>query len=204
MVKAPFKPLRLAPVAIETRALAGGGLVLRSRHELRPYARCLGELLSHWTRAAPDRTFLAERDGQRGWRHITYRAALAAVERIGSALLERGLDETRPVALLSDNGIDHGHLQLAAMQVGIPAVPISPAYSLLAVDHVQLRYIIDLIQPGLIYAADGAQFAGALKTAAATFHTELVVSSNPPDGLGSTLFGALQTAIRNPALDSRF
>src|ERR1700681_1759795 len=203
MVKAPFKPLRLAPVAIETRALAGGGLVLRSRHELRPYARCLGELLSHWTRAAPDRTFLAERDGQRGWRHITYRAALDAVERIGSALLERGLDETRPVALLSDNGIDHGLLQLAAMQAGIPAVPISPAYSLLAKDHPQLRYILELVRPGLVYAEDGARFASALHRATATCPAELVVSANPPDSLQATFFGALLATDRSPALESR-
>src|SRR5258706_2297395 len=164
MVKAPFKPLSLAPVDIETRSLPGGGLVLRSRHELRPYACRLGEFLLHWARAAPDRTFLAERDPEGDWRRVTYSAALDAVERIASALLERGLDPTRPVALLSDNGIDHGLLQLAAMQVGIPAVPISPAYSLLAVDHAQLRYILELVKPGLVYAADGALFASALRT----------------------------------------
>ena len=44
------------------------------------------------------------------------------------------------------------------MQVGIPAVPVSPAYSLLAEDHAQLRYILELVRPGLVYAADGARF----------------------------------------------
>ncbi|HEV7506760.1 MAG TPA: feruloyl-CoA synthase [Thermoanaerobaculia bacterium] len=204
MTKAPFKPLSLAPVAIETRSLPGGGLVLRSRHELRPYASRLGDLLHHWARAAPDRVFLAERAGEGDWRRVTYGAALGAVERIGSALLERGLDETRPVALLSDNGIDHGLLQLAAMQAGIPAVPVSPAYSLLAEDHAQLRYILELVRPGLVYAADGARYASALKTAAAAGHAELVVGANPPDGLGAILFGALQVPDRGPALDTRF
>jgi len=204
MVKAPFKPLSLAPVAIETRSFPDGSLVLRSRHKLRPYEGCLGELLVRWARVAPDRTFLAERDREGGWRRVSYSLALDAVERIGSALLERGLDETRPVALLSDNGVDHGLLQLAAMQVGIPAVPISPAYSLLAVDHAQLRYILELIQPGVVYAADGALFASALKTAAAICSAELVVSSNLPEGLGATFFGALQAANRSPALDRRF
>src|SRR4051794_20902273 len=120
MAKAPFKPLRLAPVAIETQSLPDGGLVLRSRHELRPYASRLGEHLRHWARAAPDRTFLAERDPAGDWRRVTYLGALDAVERIASALLERGLDQDRPVALLSDNGVDHGLLQLAAMHVGVP------------------------------------------------------------------------------------
>ena len=204
MVKAPFKSLSLAPVAIETRSLPDGGLVLRSRHELRPYARCLGELLHHWARAVPDRVFLAERASEGDWRRVTYGMALDAVERIAGALLERGLDETRPVALLSDNGIDHGLLQLAAMQAGIPAVPISPAYSLLATDHAQLRYLLELVQPGLVYAADGALFANALKTAATICPAELVVSSNPPDGIETTLFGALQSANRSSAVESRF
>ncbi len=204
MTKAPFKPLSLAPVAIETRTLPGGGLVLRSRHELRPYAGRLGDLLHRWAQAAPDRTFLAERAGDGDWRRVTYGAALDAVERIGSALLERGLDETRPVVLLSDNGVDHGLLQLAAMQVGIPAVPVSPAYSLQAEDHAQLRYILELVRPGLVYAADGSRYASALKTAAATGSSELVVSTNPPDSLGATLFGGLLAADRGSGLDARF
>ncbi|MEA2601200.1 MAG: feruloyl-CoA synthase [Acidobacteriota bacterium] len=204
MIKAPFKPLRLAPVAIETRPLPDGGLVMRSRHELQPYARRLGENLLHWAGAAPDRTFLAERDREGDWRRVTYRGALEAVERIASALLERGLDQERPVALLSDNGVDHGLLQLAAMHVGIPAVPISPAYSLLAEDHAQLRYILELVRPGLVYAVDGSRFAKALKTVAVTCPTELVVSSNPPDGLDVTLFGSLLATESYPAVEDRF
>ncbi|MFL6235993.1 MAG: AMP-binding protein, partial [Thermoanaerobaculia bacterium] len=120
MSKLTFKPLRLAPVAIEARPLPDGGLRMRSRRELRPYPRCLGELLRHWAGAAPERTFLAERGGDGGWRRVSYAGALEAVERIASALLERDLGPERPVALLSDNGVDHGLLQLAAMQVGIP------------------------------------------------------------------------------------
>ena len=198
MAKAPFKPLRLAPVDVEARPLPGGGLVLRSRHELRPYASCPGEHLRHWARAAPDRTFLAERNPDGDWRRVTFHGALDAVERIASALLERGLDQDRPVALLSDNGVDHGLLQLAAMHVGIPVVPISPAYSLLAEDHAQLRYILGLVRPGLVYAADGDRFAKALKTLAA----EIMVSTNPPDG--ATLFDALIATERHPALEDRF
>ncbi|HEV2854618.1 MAG TPA: feruloyl-CoA synthase [Thermoanaerobaculia bacterium] len=201
MDKTPFKPLSLCPVAIEARPLPGGGLVLRSRHELRSYPRCLGEHLRHWAGAAPDRTFLAERDLEGSWRRVTYRETLDAVERIASALLERGLGPDRPVALLSDNGIDHGLLQLAAMHAGIPAVPVSPAYSLLSEDHAQLRYIIELVRPGLVYAADGDRFAKALT---AVGDAESVVSANPPAGLGATRFGEILETARHPALDDRF
>src|SRR5436305_7502848 len=105
---------------------------MRSRHELGEVPRCVGELLRRWAREAPERTFLAEREAAGGWRRVSYGAALDAVERIAGALVARGLDVERPVALLSENGVDHGLLQLAAMHAGIPAVPISPAYSLLA------------------------------------------------------------------------
>jgi len=82
----PSKPLSLQPVALETRRLPDGGLVLRSRQELQPYARSLGELLRHWARTAPERVFLAEREAAEGWRRLTYRGALDAAERIAGAL----------------------------------------------------------------------------------------------------------------------
>jgi len=214
MIDAPRKPLRLAPVALETRPLPGGGLVMRSRQALGPYPRCVGEHLRRWAREAPERTFLAERDESHGsnegtmaagWRRVTYGGALDAVERIAGALLARGLDADRPVAILSGNGVDHGLLQLAAMQVGIPAVPISTAYSLLAEDRAQLRYILELIRPGLVYAADGARYAAALADVpAGEFDTELVVGTSPPPGLRTTPFDALLAAPPGPAVEARF
>jgi feruloyl-CoA synthase len=194
--KPPFKPLRLGPVDIEARALADGGMVLRSRLELRPYPRCIGELLRLWARAAPERTFLAERDAGGGWRRVSFGAALDAVERIAGALLARGLGPDRPVALLSDNGVDHGLLQLAAMHVGIPAVPVSPAYSLLAQGHAQLRYIVELTRPGLVYAADGDRFAGALAAVSAVVPDAGIVTGES--------FGALLVVPPGAAVEARF
>src|ERR1700680_1611068 len=191
--KPPWKPLHLAPAVVEARPLPGGGMLLRSPLELRPYPRCLGEWLRAWAAAPPDRTCLAERDNQdncggrgahRTWRRFSYGAALAAVERIAGALLARGLDRDRPVAILSENGIDNGLLQLAAMHAGIPVVPISPAYSLLSSDHVKLRAILEATRPGLVYAGDGARYAPAFAAARAALPggVELVVSARPPAG----------------------
>jgi feruloyl-CoA synthase len=191
--KAPWKPLALAPAAVEARPLADGGLVLRSPQELLPYPRSLGELLYRWEREAPDRTFLAERDAEGGWRRITYGQTLAAVERIAAALLARGLGPQRAVAVLSENGVDNALLQLAAMHVGIPVVPNSPAYSLQSQDHAQLRYILDLAAPGLIYAVDGARYGAAFAACAEVplDRCELVVSANLPADRAATAFGDL-------------
>ncbi|HUI17422.1 MAG TPA: feruloyl-CoA synthase, partial [Alphaproteobacteria bacterium] len=97
MAKPPCKPLHLAPAEIETRRLADGGLVLRSRQELLPYPRSIGELLCRWAAEAGERTFLAERAADGGWRRISYGEALSAVERIATRLLARGLDTERPI-----------------------------------------------------------------------------------------------------------
>ncbi|HZS66353.1 MAG TPA: feruloyl-CoA synthase [Burkholderiales bacterium] len=153
-------PLRLAPPAVNVERRAGN-LYLRSPQKLAPRARCVTEWLVRWSDKAPERTFLAERKGD-GWRKITYREAYGAVRRIGQALLERGLNAERPVAILSDNSIDHALLALGAMHVGIPAAPISPAYSLMSQDFGKLKHIFALLKPGLVFAADAAKFAPAL------------------------------------------
>jgi feruloyl-CoA synthase len=126
----------------------------------------VGEWLVRWAGEAPERVFLAERAGD-GWRRLTYRDALAAVRRVGQALLDRGLDATRPVAILSENGVDHALLALGAMHVGVPAVPVSPAYSLMSKDFGKLKEIFDLVRPGLVYAADPARFGPALEAVGA-------------------------------------
>ena len=153
-------PLRLAPPAVNVERRAGN-LYLRSPQKLAPRARCVTEWLVRWSDKAPERTFLAERKGDR-WRKISYREAYGAVRRIGQALLERGLNAERPVAILSDNSIDHALLALGAMHVGIPAAPISPAYSLMSQDFGKLKHIFQLLKPGLVFAADAAKFAPAL------------------------------------------
>lgn len=152
--------LRLAPAAVNVER-RGENIYLRSPQKLAPYARCVTEWLVRWSDKAPERTFLAERKGER-WRKLSYREAYGAARRIGQALLERGLNAERPVAILSDNGIEHALLALGAMHVGIPAAPISPAYSLMSQDHAKLKSIFELLKPGLVFAADAAKFAPAL------------------------------------------
>jgi feruloyl-CoA synthase len=158
---------RFAPAHVDVERRADGSTVLRSAEPLRPFARAVGEWLVHWAAAAPDRTFLAERSGD-DWRRVTYRNALDAVRRIGGALLARGLTASTPVAILSDNSVDHALLALGAMHAGIPAAPISPAYSLLSKDHAKLKAIFDLLRPGLVFADDPQRFAKALAAIAAT------------------------------------
>jgi feruloyl-CoA synthase len=153
-------PLRFAPAEVRTEKRQGA-LYLRSPQKLGAHPRCVTEWLVQWSDREPARVFLAERKGD-GWRSLTYRETYGAARRIGQALLERGLGPDRPVAILSDNGIDHALLTLGAMHVGIPAAPVSPAYSLMSKDFGKLKYIFELLQPGLVYAAEPKKFEPAL------------------------------------------
>jgi feruloyl-CoA synthase len=160
--------LKFAPAKVDVEKRADGSTLVRSPQKLGPYSRCVTEWLSHWSDHAPERVFLAERskkDG--GWRKLAYREAYGAARRIGQALLEKGLGKDKPVAILSDNGIDHAVLALGAMHVGVPVAPISPAYSLMSKDYSKLKYIFDLVQPGLVYADDPEKYKTALATVGA-------------------------------------
>jgi len=154
--------LRLASPAVQVER-RGGNIYLRSPQKLAPYARCITEWLVQWSDKAPERVFLAERKGD-GWRKLSYRETYGAVRRVAQALLDMGLGAERPVAILSDNGIDNALLSLGAMHVGIPVAPVSPAYSLMSKDFGKLKYIFELLKPGLVFAAEPAKYAPALNT----------------------------------------
>jgi feruloyl-CoA synthase len=157
--------MRLAPPVVDVERRDDGALVLRSPQPLAPYARCVGEWLERWGDAKGEATFLAERDDlARGtdWRRVTYGQARDAARGIGAGLLALGASATRPVMLLSDNAVDHQLVQLGAMHAGVPAAPISPAYSLVARDFTKLRAIAAQVAPSVVYCDDRAPFAAAL------------------------------------------
>jgi len=153
--------LRFAPAEVDVERRKDGSMVLRSPQKLRAHERCVGEWLMKWAQQSPERTFLAERRGE-GWRKLSYAQALDGARRIGQALLERGLGPDKPLAILSDNGIDHGLLALGAMHAEVPVAPVSPAYSLMSKDFAKLKAIFELLEPGLVWVDDPKKFAGAL------------------------------------------
>src|SRR5262245_15114076 len=176
--------MKFAAAKVELEKRADGSMLLRSPQKLGPYARCVTEWLTQWSDRAPERVFLAERGKGDSWRKLSYRETYGAVRRIAQALLDRNLGAERPVAILSDNSIDHALLALGAMHVGVPVAPISPAYSLMSKDFAKLKYIFELLQPGLVYASDPENFAPALAAVGATpTPVAKLLETNP----GSTL-----------------
>ena len=96
-----LRKTHFSPATVEVTALPDGGMHLRSPQPLQTYPPRLSDMLCHWAARSPDRVFLAEREAdRRNWRKITYAQTLAAVRRIGQALLDRKLSADRPVAIL--------------------------------------------------------------------------------------------------------
>lgn len=189
-VSAPLRPVRLGKLDPVIEQRAGGVIHIRAAQELGRYHDKLTQPLEHWAKTAPDRLFLAQRDTQGEWRKLTYAEALSSVQRIGAALLRRGLSAEKPIVILSGNDIEHALLALAAMYVGIPYAPISPAYSLMSSDFGKLRVIINLLTPGLVFANDGGPFGPALYETVSD-GIELVVARNPLGDRQTTLFSDL-------------
>ena len=158
------RKLRLAEPAI-TAERRSGALYLRSSHTLGTYPRTMTERLDYWAARAPERVFLAQRAPDGSWLRLTYGEARRRARRVAAALLERRLSAERPLAVLSGNDIEHGLLELAAMYAGVPYAPVSPAYSLISTDFAQLRRVMELVTPGLVYVSNRSQFQRAIEAA---------------------------------------
>ena len=198
---APLRRVRLGAPNVVVERRRDGCILMRSPDALPPYPAKLTERLDYWAKAAPQRIFLAQRDSAGEWRTLTYAAAFAKVRAIAAALLARDLSPDRPIAILSGNDIEHALIGLAAMHVGIPYAPISVPYSLLSQDFKQLKAIIDILAPGLVFAANGTAFARAL-AAAVPPGVEVVVTANPPPDRPATPFAELASAQPTPAVET--
>ena len=178
-----------------------GGHVLRSVEPLGPAPARLTDCLQHWAQAVPGRTFAARRaPGGGDWVRITYAQMLDRARRIGQTLLDHGLSAERPVAILSDNDLEHLSLAMGAMWAGVPVVPVSPAYSLLSQDHGKLRHILGVVTPGLVFAASPA-YARAIE-AVVPVGTPVVLTDGLLSGRATRTFGELLATEPGAAVDA--
>jgi feruloyl-CoA synthase len=163
---------------------ADGVVYVRPVMQLGEYAAKITDRLEHWAEHAPARVFLGQRDSEGNWRTLTYAQARAGARGVAQYLLRSKCNIERPVAILSGNDLEHAQLALGAMYAGIPYAPISPAYSLISTDFGKLRYILNLLTPGLVFVADAAPFRKAIDATVVT-GTEIVTGADFP-GIAST------------------
>jgi feruloyl-CoA synthase len=189
--KAPIRPIAYAPARVEQIGAADGSILIRSAIPLGDYDPNLARMFRAAVDTAPSRTFLAERSGG-DWRKISYEDTRQQIDRIAASLIERGLSADRPLMILSGNSINHALLTLAGISAGVPVAPISVAYSLQSQDFGKLKYIAELLAPGMVYVEDTASFAKAL-AALNLSKTEVVASRNGANLDGVTLLSDFTT-----------
>jgi feruloyl-CoA synthase len=182
---------RPAPFLTDVERREDGTLLLRPRAALGKYPARLTDTLEYWASTAPDRVLIARRGADGGWIEVSYRDVLARVERIAAGLHARRLSAERPIHILSGNSIEHFMLGLAALWAGVPYCPMSPAYSQVSQDLGRLRYVMDLLTPGLVAAFDTPAFERALGVAPED--AEIIGDADTP-GRSVTTLAALETA----------
>ena len=154
----PFRDPKYVERKVEVEHRADGSILLRNPHPLRDAPANLIEPLRKWAVEAPDRVWLGRRkasgQGFGAWERLTYADAERKTRAIAQALLDRGLDASSPVMILSGNSIEHALMTYGAILAGIPVAPVSPSYSTMSSDFDKLRYVFDLVQPKLIFMQD--------------------------------------------------
>lgn len=187
-------------LVVERRA--DGAILLTPREPLGAYDRQIGDWLRRWAERSPTALFLAERNRSGHHREVTYAEARATVDRLSQALMDRDLSADRPLAVLSEKGIAHGLLALAAMQVGIPYVPISPTFSLRPEARERLQQAIEAVTPGLVFIDDGPRFDAILPLLATD--TAVVFEHHPPTTRRATAFDDLAAATPTGDVERAF
>ncbi|MGE8199956.1 MAG: feruloyl-CoA synthase [Variovorax sp.] len=201
-----YRPLRFGVTEVRTRAADNGVVYVEAAQALQPHPVRLTERLAHWAQVAPERTWMAQRvknaDGSLGeWRHISYSQAWAAARSIAQALLGMNLGTERPVAILSENDLDHALLSLGCLVAGVPQCTVSTAYSTISQDYDKLRHVLDTLTPGLVFASDARRFARAIDATVAS-DVHVVLGSGSIEGRRTTPFSELLATPATPAVDA--
>ncbi len=189
--KAPFRKVHWGERDIAVERRPDGVIVMKSRIPLQGVSTHLPEHLTRWAKEKPNDTWLAQRGGpDRAWRRISFAEAKRAVDGLTQGLLDLGVKDQRPVAILSGNSIEHALMTMAAMQARLPAAPVSPAYSLLSHDHAKLKFLFDLIKPAVVMVQDGPAFEKALSALDLDGITVIHVA-RPPQSVTSIAYSDL-------------
>lgn len=158
----PFLEIPLVELDIQQWKDANGHLHLQSQVPLEEGPYRLTERLQHWATHTPERIFIAQKSKAGEWEGSNYRETYAQVQHLASFLLHSPVSIEQPLAILSENSVEHGLMALAALHVGLPYSVFSPAYSLRSTDFLKLRQVMDALTPGMLFVQSGQAYARAI------------------------------------------
>ena len=154
--------LSFPPQELDVEKREDGTLILRSPIKLAEYEVNVGNKFKKTCEQVPENIWLAERDNE-AWTKLSYKKALKNINSISQYIIDNGLNQKKPIMILSGNSINHGLLNVAGLFCGVPVAPISVAYSLMSSDYAKLKHCFELVDPGLIFVEDGIMFEKALE-----------------------------------------
>jgi len=161
----PFKPLPQKAPELNVVRRPDGSILISSTHPMGDGPRSIAHLLAEKAAAHPDRPYLRQRaPGHGPWVGVTYGEAKRAADGVAQWLLDRGLTANDSVMVLSANSVEHGLVMLGCYTAGVPVAPISPAYSLISVDHAKLKHAFETVRPKVIFAQTAEPFRRAFET----------------------------------------
>jgi feruloyl-CoA synthase len=198
--KARLRAVRLRTSGASIERRGDGAILMRPDEPLGPYPRVLTSRLLHWARVAPDRALAAKRRANGEWRYLTYGEALKKVHSLGQAFLDRKLSVSHPVAILSDNDLEHLLLMFAGLHVGVPTASIAPPYSLVSTDFAKLRHVMKILTPGMVFASNGDRYRRAIE-ATVDPEIEVVFRERTIPGLRTISFDDLAATQPTSAVD---
>ncbi len=200
--EAPFRSLRVGgSVSAQFDRRADGSLHVRSTEPLGAYPSRLTDRLLHWAAVAPERVLAARRDAAGQWRCLSYGEALIGARSIAQALIDLDLSVERPLAILSENDLEHLLLSLGAMLAGVPFAPVSPAYSTVSQDHGKLRHVVTVLTPGLVFAASARVYGRAIE-AAVPQDIPLLFTEGALPGRRCLAWAEVAATLPTPAVDA--
>lgn len=194
---APFRRLDNRVPALDVEEREDGALLLRCPYPPGARPRSVVHALEERAAAHPERTLLAERGEHGAWTELSYGEAFTKTCCVAQALLERGLDATTPVMILSKGSINHFLMAFGAAAARVPITPVTVPYSTLSADHTKLKHLFRTVRPKIVFVENPQPFMRALQ-ALDLEGVELVCAGDVPGGLEHTHFQSLLDANVSP------
>mgnify|MGYP006267109399 CR=1 FL=1 len=198
-----YRPMPFGVTRVNLRDGQPGVHYLSAEQALQPYPLRITDRLAQWAQQRPDQTFVARRrqhaDGSWGdWIHLTYHQVWVRGQALAQYLIDLGLSADRPVAILSENSLEHAQLAVACLIAGVPFVPVSPPYSLVSQDFDKLKHVMQTVTPGLVFAQD-ARYAKAI-AATVPADVPVVMAKGSLEQRATLNLDSLQTTPVTPAV----
>ncbi|SOE87902.1 Acyl-CoA synthetase (AMP-forming)/AMP-acid ligase II [Burkholderia sp. YR290] len=160
----PFREVGFREPTVEIERRDDGTLILKSGPPLPPTRACTTDWLEHWVTVRPASPMLVQRNREGAWESWSIGEVWDAVRSLATALHRLGASQSAPLVILSENSSAQALITWGALYAGVPAAPVSPAYSLLGGEghYKRLTDAVSLVKPHLVFVEDARRFAGAL------------------------------------------